>query len=97
MTALRKKSGTISLIGFLEGLEADWNPSILLTLMIKAAKLQGILAGSRKDLEDLNKFLEEKNVQLDSIIDRTYAFEDCPAAFEYLYSGKHVGKVVIKL
>ncbi|GME29155.1 uncharacterized protein B0J15DRAFT_284958 [Neofusicoccum parvum] len=97
LTALRKKGGTISLIGFLEGIEADWSPSILLTLMIKAAKLQGILAGSRKDFEDLNKFLEEKNVQLDSIIDRTYAFEDCPAAFEYLYSGKHVGKVVIKL
>lgn len=58
--------------------------------------LRGILAGSRDDFAALNKFLEAKTVHLDSIIDRTFAFEDSVAAFEYLRSGTHVGKIVIK-
>lgn len=58
---------------------------------------RGILAGSKADYEALNKFLEAKKVRLDALIDRTFVFEDSPAAFEYLASGQHVGKVVIKL
>lgn len=45
----------------------------------------------------MNKFLEEKSVRLNTVIDRVFPFNDAPAAFEYLSSGKHVGKVVIKL
>jgi threonine dehydrogenase-like Zn-dependent dehydrogenase len=45
----------------------------------------------------VNKFLEEKKVRLDTLIDQVFSFDDVPAAFEYLSSGKHVGKVVIKL
>jgi len=59
--------------------------------------VRGILGGSRKDLEDLNQFLDEKKVKLDILIDRAFAFEDSPAAFDYLASAKHVGKVIIKL
>ncbi|KAK7424416.1 hypothetical protein QQX98_000381 [Neonectria punicea] len=95
--ALRKKHGTVSLVGFLEGFQADWNPSMLLALLTKAAKIQGIQVGSKKEFEELNRFLEEKKVRLDAIVDKTFAFEDSAAAFDYLYSGSHVGKVVIKL
>jgi NADPH-dependent curcumin reductase CurA len=45
----------------------------------------------------VNDFLSEKKVHLDVLIDRAFSFDDAPAAFEYLNSGKHVGKVVIKL
>jgi NADPH:quinone reductase-like Zn-dependent oxidoreductase len=31
------------------------------------------------------------------MIDRTFDFGEAEAAFEYLASGKHVGKVVLKL
>ncbi|KAI8667076.1 hypothetical protein LRP88_01168 [Fusarium phalaenopsidis] len=97
LQALRKKHGTISLVGFLEGFEADWNPSVLLTLISKAAKIQGIQVGSKKEFEELNRFLDEKKVRLDSLVDKTFAFEDSAAAFDYLYSGSHIGKVVIKI
>lgn len=56
-----------------------------------------MLAGSRVDFEKLVGFLEEKKVRLDVIIDRVFSFDNAPAAMEYLASGKHVGKVVIKL
>lgn len=53
--------------------------------------------GSKKDFEDLNRFLEEKEVHLTPIIDRVFPFEESAAAFDYLFSGKHTGKVVIKM
>lgn len=41
LAALRKRHGTISCVGFLEGLNADWDPStLLLGLMFKAARIQ---------------------------------------------------------
>ena len=44
------------------------------------------------------KFLEEKEVQLKPVLDRTiFSFEDSKAAFEHLYAAKHMGKVVIKI
>jgi threonine dehydrogenase-like Zn-dependent dehydrogenase len=55
------------------------------------------LGGSRADFEALNAFLAEKKVSLGSLIDKTFSFEDLDAAFDYLSSGKHVGKVIIEL
>jgi NADPH:quinone reductase-like Zn-dependent oxidoreductase len=37
---LIRKSGSIVLVGFLEGFTADFSPSVLLTVMIKACKIQ---------------------------------------------------------
>lgn len=58
---------------------------------------RGIAVGPKVDFEALNRFIEEKNIRLDTIVDRVFDFEDSKAAFDYLKSGKHVGKVVIKL
>jgi threonine dehydrogenase-like Zn-dependent dehydrogenase len=58
---------------------------------------RGILGGSRTDFENLNSFLEEKKVKLDPLIDRIFSFEEAPEAYRYLASGKHVGKIVIKI
>ena len=37
---LRKYGGNIALIGFLEGFEAKWDPSVLMTLIAKAATIK---------------------------------------------------------
>lgn len=55
------------------------------------------MVGTKFDFQDVNQFLEEKNVSLDAIIDCTFNFDDSKAAFGYLEAGKHVGKVVIKV
>lgn len=39
LQALRK-NGSIALVGFLGGFDADWSPTELMTLMFKAAKIQ---------------------------------------------------------
>lgn len=53
--------------------------------------------GSKEDYQEMNKFLEEKKVALGPIIDRVFSFDESEAAFDYLFSGKHTGKIVIKL
>jgi NADPH:quinone reductase-like Zn-dependent oxidoreductase len=37
---LRARGGTISLVGFLDGFKADWNPNALMAIMGKAAKVK---------------------------------------------------------
>ncbi|SCV54068.1 uncharacterized protein FFB14_13457 [Fusarium fujikuroi] len=68
-----------------------------MALMAKSAKIKGIAVGSKEDYINLNRFLEEKKVSLSPLVDRVFSFEESPAAFEYLYSGKHAGKVIIKI
>ncbi|CAN9471896.1 unnamed protein product [Alternaria alternata] len=91
------RGGTISLVGFLAGWEADWKPSDLIALMGKGAKLKGISVGSKKDFEDMNAFIEEKNVKFDVMLDRTFGFEDAKKAFDLQLSGSFSGKIVIKV
>jgi NADPH:quinone reductase-like Zn-dependent oxidoreductase len=94
---LRQRGGLVSLVGFLAGTNGDWQPSAMMALMGKFAKLKGIGVGSKEDFVELNRFLEEKKVSLAPLIDRVFTFDESPAAFDYLYSGSHVGKVVIKV
>jgi threonine dehydrogenase-like Zn-dependent dehydrogenase len=58
---------------------------------------RGIGVGSKEDYADLNRFLAEKEVSLAPLVDRVFRFDESPAAFDYLYSGSHVGKVIIKV
>ncbi|KAJ6512302.1 hypothetical protein DFH09DRAFT_1374279 [Mycena vulgaris] len=89
--------GTVSLVGYLEGLEGDPPASMFLTVLRKRAKIQGISVGSKADFQNLNNWLDEKGVKLTPVIGKVFAFNDSKAAFDYLYSGTHVGKVVIKI
>lgn len=97
ISSLRSRGGVVSLVGFLAEDKATWDPSALMVLMVKQAKLKGIGVGSKVDFENMNRFLEEHRVQLRPLIDRVFGFQESPEAFEYLYSGKHVGKVVIRV
>ncbi|KAF3055343.1 hypothetical protein CFAM422_013174 [Trichoderma lentiforme] len=89
--------GTINLVGFLEGFTADWNPAKLGELLVKQGILRGAPAGSRIDAQVLNKYLEDKNIALGAIIDRKFTFDRSKEAFDYLYQGKHIGKVIINI
>ncbi|KAK3352409.1 alcohol dehydrogenase [Lasiosphaeria hispida] len=92
-----RRHGTVSLVGMLEGLAADWNPAQLLTLISKNGRLQAIAVGSKLDFQALNDFIETNEIKLEVLVDRVFEFDDSEAAFQYLGSGKHVGKVVIKM
>lgn len=85
--------GHIALIGVLTGFGAP--STSLFPLLARNVQLNGIYVGPRDQFVMLNDFLERKNVY--PIVDRVFDMLDAPAAFEYLASGQHFGKVVIRL
>ena len=58
---------------------------------------RGINVGSRHDFEQMNRVIEVNQLRFDTIIDRRFPFEQAGKALEYLWSGNHVGKIVIEL
>jgi NADPH:quinone reductase-like Zn-dependent oxidoreductase len=86
-----RPGGTVALIGTLAGAA----PVNLAPLFLRSIRLQGILAGSREMFGRMNAFLARS--ALCPIIDRLFAFEDVPAAYEHLASGTHFGKVVVRV
>lgn len=85
--------GHIALIGVLTGFDAP--DATLFPLVARNVDLHGIYTGSLAMFARMNAFLAEHEIR--PIIDRTFAFEETEAAFDYLESGKHFGKVVIEL
>jgi threonine dehydrogenase-like Zn-dependent dehydrogenase len=53
--------------------------------------------GSKQDFEDMNALISASNIRFEDIIDKRFSFFKAAEALEYLWSGKHVGKVVIEL
>jgi NADPH:quinone reductase-like Zn-dependent oxidoreductase len=60
---------------------------------MKAVRVQGVFVGSRAMFEDMNRLIAGEGVR--PVIDRVFPFADAPAAFRYLESGAHFGKVVV--
>jgi NADPH:quinone reductase-like Zn-dependent oxidoreductase len=83
-------SGRISLIGVLSGRGNTIDP---MPILFKSLTVQGIYVGSREMFEAMNQTITQN--QLQPIIDRVFPFTQAPAAYHYLKSGVHLGKVVI--
>ena len=83
--------GHISVVGNLAG-KAMIDPG---ALFAKRASMCGIQVGSRDMFEAMNRAIELG--KLKPVIDRVFDFNDARAAYEYLASGQHFGKVVIRV
>jgi NADPH:quinone reductase-like Zn-dependent oxidoreductase len=83
--------GHISVVGNLAG-RGTIDPG---TLFAKRASMCGIQVGSRDMFEAMVRAVEA--ARLEPVIDRVFDFEEARAAYEYLQSGKHFGKIVIRL
>ena len=83
--------GHVAMIGALSG-PADFNP---ISVFMKAVRLQGIFVGSRSMFEDMLKAIEV--AALKPVVDRVFDFDEAREALEYMRSGAHVGKVVIRV
>jgi NADPH:quinone reductase-like Zn-dependent oxidoreductase len=81
----------VAIIGGLSGRAGE----IPLRPLPNGTSVTNIYVGSRDDFEAMNEFLIEH--QLHPVIDRVFSFEDAPAAYEYMESGAHLGKIVIAL
>jgi NADPH:quinone reductase-like Zn-dependent oxidoreductase len=83
--------GRISLIGVLTGTGSQIDP---MPILFKSLTVQGIYVGSREMFEAMNQALTQH--QIKPVIDKVFPFTEAPAAYHYLKSAAHFGKVVIK-
>ncbi len=87
-------NGRIAIIGALAGPAATGLPNFG-TLIGKNLTLKGIAEGSRAMLGRLLRAVETNGIT--PKVDRVFPFDEAPAAFAYLKSAAHVGKVLIKI
>ena len=87
-------NGRIALIGALSGAPGG-ELSNFGMMIAKSLTLRGVAGGSRAMLAGLLRAVDVGGVV--PPIDRTFAFEDAPAAYAHLKSAQHVGKVMIRL
>lgn len=84
--------GHVSVVGNLAGRSTPIDPA---PLFAKRASMCGIQVGSRDMFEDMNRAIEV--ARLKPVVDRVFDFTEARAAYEYLASAKHFGKVVIRV
>ena len=85
--------GHIALIGVLTGFDPP--DTTLFPLVARNVQLNGIYVGSRTAFESLLSFAAEHQIRPE--VDRVFALEDAVAAYDFLASGSHFGKVVIQV
>ncbi|RMJ14436.1 hypothetical protein CDV36_005871 [Fusarium kuroshium] len=57
--------------------------------------VRGVVVGSREQLQDMLACFEAKSIR--PVIDRVFSFDETRAAYDYLWSSTHTGKVVISI
>jgi NADPH:quinone reductase-like Zn-dependent oxidoreductase len=87
--AALSQGGRISVIGVLQG---DELRSSVFPLLSARAAVQGIAVGPRRALEDLVRAVDW--LELKPVIERTYSFDELPAALDHLERGAF-GKLVV--
>jgi NADPH:quinone reductase-like Zn-dependent oxidoreductase len=88
-----RMGGTVSVIGGVTGFGDT--PLAPFDLIRGIKRLSGIMVGSRAMLEDLGRFLNV--VEMHPFVDREFSFDEAPLAYQYLLSGRHFGKIVIRV
>jgi NADPH:quinone reductase-like Zn-dependent oxidoreductase len=83
--------GQVSLVGALAGMEGGLD---FMTMFLSQATFQPIATGSRRDLEDLCRVVEQHEIR--PVIDSVFSFDDAKAGWSHYASRKVTGKVVIR-
>ena len=84
--------GTVSLLGILGGTQG---PVDTYAIFHKNARVHGVYVGSVEMFARLIRALDAAGIE--PIIDKVFSFADTRLAYEHLASGRHFGKVVIRL
>lgn len=83
--------GQVSMVGALGGFAGSVD---YLAMFLSHARFETVAIGSRRDLEDLVRFVDRTSVK--PVIDSSFAFEDARAALDHLGRRQVFGKVVIQ-
>ncbi|TPR01289.1 Alcohol dehydrogenase GroES-like domain family protein [Aspergillus niger] len=92
-----RRGGVVSQVGYLGKQDPSELRELVPTLIDRRINLRGINAGSKLDMEDFCEALSASQTLLDDLIDKVFPFEQAEEAVEYVWQGKQVGKVVLRL
>lgn len=87
-----RPGGSIYLIGVLAGRSA---PVDLTPVLMQNIRIQGVVVGHRRAFNEMNRAIELHGMR--PVVDRVFEFGEAQAAFDYLRSGSHFGKVCIRV
>ncbi|KAJ7161922.1 alcohol dehydrogenase superfamily protein [Mycena crocata] len=91
-----KLAGSIDIIGLVGG--NDVPPvDIIVPTIFRSLKIRGLYVGSVPQFQNMNRLIAANPETTRPVVDRVFPFEEAKAAFAYLASQAHVGKVVIKV
>ena len=82
----------LSVIGVLTGLTGG---VVVIPILVASLHVDGIYVGSQEMFESMNRAIDR--TRLKPVIDRVFAFDEAPAAYDYLRSAAHFGKIVIRV
>jgi NADPH:quinone reductase-like Zn-dependent oxidoreductase len=85
-----RPGGRISLIGVLAG---GSGPLDTVQILMRGLRLRGIYVGNQAQFAAMNRAFSQHQVR--PVIDRVFAWDQAPAAFAFMESGGHFGKIVI--
>ena len=66
-----------------------------LDIFRRAAKVRGSSVGSRESFEAMMRAMEASKIK--PVVDKVFDWTDLKAAFAYLQSGAHFGKIALKI
>ncbi|KAH8902217.1 NAD(P)-binding protein [Coniochaeta sp. PMI_546] len=93
-----KLDGTISVVGFVGGMESKGPVPTLLDAWGRLFTARGLWVGNRVQMEEMCRAIEANVESLRPVIDpKIFTLEQLKEAYEYMSSGKHQGKVCIKV
>jgi NADPH:quinone reductase-like Zn-dependent oxidoreductase len=87
-----RPGGTISVIGVLSGTSSELS---LLPVLMQNIRLQGVFVGHREHFEALARAVGQGGLR--PVVDRVFPLPEARAAFDYLASGAHFGKVCLRM
>lgn len=88
-----RPGGTIALIGVLDGVRTEL---AVTRILMQGIRVQGVLVGSRADLQDLCRALAA-HPEVRPVVDHTVPFGEADRAFAELASQRHMGKIVVTM
>lgn len=90
--------GLISAIGYLsgkqDGPDQRWNVNVM--ALKRNATFEGVLDCPKDRFEEMLAIVYGRDKDIKPVVDRVFDFDQAREALQYLESGVHFGKVVVK-
>lgn len=87
--------GLVVAAGLVAGAPGESSPALMDTLW-NICIVRGILLGTKQQFVDMNRFIEEKGINI-AVDEEVFGLEDVKDAYQKLEAQKHFSKIVIKI